>query len=283
MPRNSRVRSALSLGGLLLATAAFAQGEERVSAFGPGEESTYEISYLGVTAGTARITVGAENRQWGEQVLPIVTHARSEGVVELFPIRDKFVSYWQPTQERSLGNDFFQDENRVRRRQRMKFDHESGRATVVRQKEGGGERTHDYDIQSGTVDIAAAMFALRNKPLEVGREFEVPVFTGAKSFTLRAKVEAREKISTKLGTREAFRIRVQTGFAGKFESKRDLTAYMLTDDTRLPVRIEADFVLGTVAAELQDYKGGRRYALSPLPENGEASGAKVETAIAPPG
>ncbi len=276
MTRTSRFRTALSLGWLLLGASALAQGGGRVSAFGPGEESTYAIKYLGVTAGTARITVGAENRQWGEQVLPIVTHARSESVVELFPIRDKFISYWHPAREWSVGNDFFQDENRVRRRQRMKFDHESRRATVVKQKEGGDERTHTYEIQAGTVDIAAAMFALRNKPLDVGREFELPVFTGAKSFTLRAKVERREKVSTKLGVREAFRIRVQTGFAGKFESKRDLTAFLLTDDTRLPVRIEADFVLGTVTAELQDYKSGRRYETQ-----AEGAEVRVDTGIAP--
>ncbi len=262
MTRRSGFRSALCLGWMLLGLTATAQeGERGVSAFGPGEESTYSIEYLGVTAGTARISVGAEDQQWGETILPIVTHARSQSVVEFFPIRDKFITYWHPEKERTLGSDFFSDENRVRRRQRMKFDHAGGRATVVKQKEGGSERTSTHDIQEGTVDITAAMFALRNKDLEVGREFEIPVFTGSRSFTLRAKVEAREKLATRIGTREVFRIRVQTGFAGKFESKRDLTAYLLTDDTRLPVRIEADFVLGTVKAELTDYKGGKSYAM----------------------
>jgi Protein of unknown function (DUF3108) len=260
MTSPSSFRSAVCLGWMLVGTAALAQGERRVSAFGPGEESTYSIEYLGVTAATARITVGAEDTQWGQKVMPIVTFVRSEGVVELFPVRDKFITYWQPAKEWTAGCDIFANENRMRRRERFKFDHTAGRATTVKQRNDEAERTGTYDIAPGTVDIGAAMFALRNKPLAVGAEFEVPVFTGSKSFTLRAKVEGIEKLQTTLGVREVFRIRVQTGFSGSFATRGDLTAYMTTDEARLPVRVEADFVVGTLKAVLTDYKGGQRYA-----------------------
>ena len=42
------------------------------SAFGPGEQLTYRVQYLGMHAGTAQVTVGAETFQWGREVLPIV-------------------------------------------------------------------------------------------------------------------------------------------------------------------------------------------------------------------
>lgn len=242
------------------------------SAFGPGEQSTYKVRYLGLTAGEAQITVGAETTQWGHRVLPIVTHARSKSITDLYPIRDKFVTYWDHAREQSVGSDLYADENRQKRRQRIRFDHAAGRAKVVKQKEGGDERLSEHDIQQGAFDIASATFALRNKALEVGKVIELPVFTGNRMFTMRATVEGRETLKTALGNKEVFKIRVQTGFSGKFESKRDLYAYLTADDARIPVRIEAEFVLGTISAELSDYKSGRRYALGPAVSVSEGSG-----------
>lgn len=255
---HSTIGVMVTMGAVLLGSSAHAGG---VSAFGPGEQSTYKVSYLGASAGTAQITVGAETTQWGKRVLPLVTMARSEGAVDFYPIRDKFVSYWDFSRERCIGSDLYADENKVKRRQRIKFDHDAGRATVVKQKEGADEQSRHYDVESGAFDIASATFALRNMNLEVGKTYELPVFTGARSFTMRATVEGQQHLETVLGTKDVFKIRVQTGFSGKFESKRDLFAYLTADDARVPVRIEAEFVLGTIRAELSDYKSGRRYAL----------------------
>lgn len=244
------------------------------SAFGPGEQSTYKVRYLGLTAGEAEITVGAETTQWGHRVLPIVTTARSKSITDLYPVRDKFVTYWDHGREQSVGSDFYADENKVKRRQRIRFDHSAGRASVMKQKEGGDERMSEFDVEKGAFDIASATFALRNKHLEVGKVIELPVFTGNRMFMMRATVEGKETLKTAVGTKEVFKVRVQTGFSGKFESKRDLYAYLTADDARIPVRIEAEFVLGTISAELSDYKSGRRYALGPAVSVSEGSGGR---------
>ena len=234
---------------------------EAMSAFGPGEQSTYRVQYLGLEAGTAQITVGTETQQWGTSVLPIVTFARSSTALAFYPIRDRFVTYWDPVSDRSVGSDLVADENRSRRRQRIKLDHQAGKAMVMKQKEGEAERTSTHDVERGSFDIAAATFALRNKPLAVGRSFEMPIFTGTQKFKLKATVEAKETLpTTALGQRETYRVRVQTAFGGKLESKRDLLAWFTTDESRIPVRIDAEFVLGTLRAELADYKSGRKYA-----------------------
>ncbi len=234
----------------------------RHSAFGPGEQLTFRVQYLGMQAGTARITVGAETFQWGRQVLPLVVEARTEKLLNWYPIRDRFISYWDPSAERCIGSDFFMDENRVRRRQRIKLDHETGKATVTRQQEGKEERVQEYDVPTGTYDMAAATFALRNLPLDIGQRHELPVFTGRRAFIMQATVERREVLKTAQGNRDTFRVRVKTGFDGKFESKRDIVTWLSADEAKVPLRVEADFVLGTIRAELVEYKSGRRYLLS---------------------
>lgn len=247
---------------LLVAGAASAQPSR---AFGPGEQTTYKVQYLGVTAGTATVTVGAPTTQWGKSVWPIVSVAKSDPDVGVWPIRDKFVTYWEASSGRVLGSDFFADENKKRRRQRIKMDEDLKGATVIRQKEGQPPREARHELPEGTSDVAGATFRLRSEDLAVGREYAYPVFTGTKSFTLRAKVEGQQKLQTALGARDVYRVRVKTQFGGKLESKRDMTVFITTDPSHVVLRLEADFAVGALVADIVEYKAGRAVASTGTP------------------
>lgn len=253
--------------GLLGAAAALAgepagaAADEPSIAFGPGEQATYRVQYLGMTAGTATVTVGTEVSQWGKGVLPIVSVAQSDPKLVFYPIRDKFVTYWDPATARSIGSDLFADENGKRRRQRIRLDHQAGSATVTKQKDGQEPQESTHEIQPGTADVAAATFLMRSQKLFDGAEFNVPIFTGAKSFVMHARVEGRMTLRTPVGDREVYRIRTQTDFSGKFQSRKDMFAFLTTDAAHVPVRIEAEFLLGNIVAELTDYHEGRALAV----------------------
>ncbi|MBN1209599.1 MAG: DUF3108 domain-containing protein [Myxococcaceae bacterium] len=247
------------LSGMIFSSVATAQ--EANKAFGPGEQSLYRVQYLGMTAGTAQITVGAPMKQWGQQVWPIVSLAKSDPALGVWPIKDKFVTYWQAEAQRSLGSDFFVDENNKRRRQRIKLQDEGRTAHVIRQHEGAAPVEATHELPAGSMDMAAAAFALRSRGIAEGQEYTCPVFTGRKSFTLRAKVEGRQRLRTALGEREVFRVKLQTEFSEKLQTRRDIVAYFTTDSSHVPVRIEADFALGSIVAELTEYKQGRLWAM----------------------
>jgi hypothetical protein len=255
--------------GLVSAAAALAGGpqdarptpEAPAVAFGPGEQATYRVEYLGMTAGTATVTVGSEISQWGKGVLPIVSVATSDPKLVFYPIRDRFVTYWDPATARSIGSDLFADENGKKRRQRIKLDHQTGSATVTKQKDGQEPQESTHQVQPGTADVAAATFLMRSQKLSDGAEFNVPVFTGAKSFVLHARVEGRLMLKTPVGDREVYKIRTQTDFSGKFQSNKDMFAFLTTDPAHVPVRIEAEFLLGNIVAELTEYHEGRALAV----------------------
>lgn len=248
------------LTGMLVSSVAMAQMAG--NAFGPGEQAIYRVQYLGVTAGTAQITVGAPMKQWGTAVLPIVSVARSDPALGVWPIKDKFVSYWHAAGQRSLGSDFFVDENNKRRRQRIQMK-DSRTAHVIRQHEGAQPVEATHELPEGSMDLASATFALRNRGIAEGQEYTYPVFTGRKSFMLRAKVEGRQTLKTVMGEREVFRVKLQTDFSEKLQTKRDIVAYFTTDSSHVPVRIEAEFVLGSIVADLAEYKPGRLMAMNP--------------------
>jgi hypothetical protein len=240
-----------------VAASLLASAEASAQAFSPGEQCTYRINYLGLRGGTAQITVGLRTSQWGHQVWPIVTVARTDPGVPFYTLRDKFVTYWDPARQRTVGSELLADENHHRRRQRIRIDDAKKTATVTRQKEGEGELTTHLDVPPGVLDIAAALYAVRDLPIGVDQAIDYPVFTGFRTFTMHAKVEAKESISLPGGeTREAFRIRVRTGFAGSWASNGDIVAYVAADSTHVPLRVEAAFVVGTLVAELTDYKPG---------------------------
>ncbi|KFA90188.1 DUF3108 domain-containing protein [Archangium violaceum] len=241
---------------LLLSGAALAQGGPR-SAFGPGEQARYRIQYLGMTAGSAQVTVGAPMKQWGKDVWPIVSLARSEAIAGVWPVKDKYVSYWDFGAQRVLGSDMHEDQNNKRRRVRVKLAEDGKSAQVVKQKEGETPRESIHELAEGTLDVAGATFALRNRALEVGQEYAYPVFTGSRTFQMKAKVEARETLDTVLGKQDVFRMRVYTEFSGKLASKRDMVAWFTADARRLPVRIEAELALGSIVAELTEYQQGK--------------------------
>ncbi|HZH13779.1 MAG TPA: DUF3108 domain-containing protein [Archangium sp.] len=241
---------------LLLSGAALAQGGTS-SAFGPGEQARYRIQYLGVTAGTAQVTVGAPMKQWGKDVWPIVSLAKSDAIAGVWPVKDKYVSYWDFGSQRVLGSDMHEDQNNKRRRVRVKLGEDGKSAHVVKQKEGEQPREYTHELAEGTLDVAGATFALRNRVLEVGQEYAYPVFTGSKTFMMRAKVEARETLDTKLGKQDVYRMRVSTDFSGKLASKRDMVAWFTADARHLPVRIEAELALGSLVAELMEYQQGK--------------------------
>lgn len=224
--------------------------------FGPGEQLTLALKYLGVKAGSGQITVGAPTSS-DSQVWPIVGHLRTETLLAWYPIEDKMVSYWDASSSRCTGSELYADENHARRRQKVEIDAASRTAVVFRQKEGEAMRRSVATVEPGAMDLFSATFALRERPLKAGDRYIFPVFTGAKNVQLEAVVEGTQPLDTALGKENAIRVRVRTGLSGKFESKHDLFLFFSPDPRHVPVRLEADFAFGAIVAETTEYKPGQ--------------------------
>lgn len=226
--------------------------------FTPGEELVYKITALGMTAGKARISVGSSTHREGVATWPVVVQARTDSVFDsIYSIRDRFVTWWDPATGRVVGNEFYADERGKRHRSRSRLVHDEGKAEVFRLKEWNGEKsTRSYEIPAGSYDIAGAIMALRGRNLVPGAVEEVDVFDGKKVFRLRCVVEGREKVKVGAGSYEAIVAKIRLGFDGNFQSKRDLKVWFSSDDRRLPLRLEAEFALGSVVADLLSEQRG---------------------------
>lgn len=255
----------------LCALAASAAGASpsvpRALPFGPGEQLQLKLVYLGMTAGSAQITVGAAKTP-GSLVWPIVGELKTASLLAWYPIKDRMVSYWDAGASQSPGSELYADENHTRRRQKVEIDQATRTAIVLKQKEGEPMKRSVATVEPGAMDFFAVTFALRERPLRVGEHDVFPVFTGGKSVQLEAVVEGIQPLDTPFGKTNTLRVRIRTGLSGKFESKHDMFVFFTPDARHVPVRMEADFTFGAIVAEATAYQPGKTVVLPAVADAG---------------
>ncbi len=242
-------RIAVALLALWLAPAA------RASGFAPGEEIEFTVDFLGIKMGEGRIVVGAaEGPVW-----PVIAQGRSGGLASIVDVREHWVSYWDSAALLPRGSDLRAAELGDRHDDSARFDRENGKATIRITRKGiRDEKVYPLDPRSQ--DFASAMLWLRTQKLDQDARFEIPVFTKKGTFTLVATVVGREPITTRAGTFDCWKVQVRTAFEGNFEAKRDTVLWYSADENRVPVRISADFSVGSIVVNLAGYRPGGQLA-----------------------
>jgi hypothetical protein len=253
------VLAALALCGLpAVATAQAAPAAPaatRPPPFTPGEQIDLSIDYHHVRTAHAQLLVG----QPAGAVWPVICQAKTEGLATLLDIREHFVSYWDSETQSSRGSDLNAVEVGDRHTDRARFDRANGKAVVQVLRHGkANERTHD--VPADVQDLASALLALRLKDLSPGAVYEFPVFSGSTTFMLHAEVEGGEALTTPAGRFDTARVKVRLGFTDKFKTSRDSYVWFSKDDRHVPVRMAADFAVGTVTATLTGYRPGGQVA-----------------------
>jgi hypothetical protein len=246
-----------ALAAALLASAAPAA--DGAGAFAPGEETVLQLRFLGMPSGEARLTVG----QPAGNVWPLVFQARTEGVAGFFDIREHLVSYWDSASRQTRGFDLRAYEIGDFKVERARFDRANGRLTFQRHRNGKQTQDRVVDVPKDAQDLTSALMWLRLRRLAPGDRHEVPVCTGTQQFTLVADVVGRERIATPAGTFDTVKVQVRTAVEGKFSTRRDTFAWFSDDPRHVVVRMNADFAVGGLVANLKRYRAGTRIAQAP--------------------
>lgn len=244
------------LAAAVLAVLALAPAASRAEpGFGPGEQLDFNVDYLSVRAAKARIVVGqAEGDVW-----PVIAQARTDGLGALLDVREHLVSYWDSAKRLPRGSDLQAVEVGDRHNDTARFDRENGKA-FVRIVRKGRRIENTYDLQPGSLDFASAITWMRLQPLAEGSRHEVPIFTTKGPFKLVAEVVGRETVETPAGTFDAWKVQVRTAFEGKFAAKRDTFIWFSSDARHIPVRVSAEFAVGSIVVTLAGYQPGGELA-----------------------
>jgi len=247
-PRTAALALAMTLSAL--PASAFAD------AFLPGEETTLGLRYLGLPTGEGTITVG----QPAGDLWPVVFQARTSGLVGLLDVREHLTCLYDAATGLSRGSDLRAVELGDRHADSTRFDREAGTATfTVERPSRRSQRI--VEVPPGAHDLTSAVLWLRRQPLAAGQVHRVPVITGARLFTLEARVEGTDRVATPAGTFEALRVRARVELGGQFATRRDVVAWFSDDARHVLVKLEAEFAFGSVVAELRRYRAGELVAV----------------------
>lgn len=221
------------------------------TAFKRGERLQYRVHYMWMDAGTAILSVTQDEKvYYGKKTYHLVGTGTSEGMFDFFfKVRDKYESYID--EEALVPYDFIRrvDEGGVKIEQDVLFDQRYNKAV---------SRNGTYDVPSCIQDILSAFYysrCLNYDTLKVGDETEITTFLDDEIYPMRVKYLGDEVLKTPLGTFscQKFVPMIQKGRV--FKAEEDMSVWLSKDGNHIPIRVQADLLVGAVKIDLTCYSG----------------------------
>lgn len=240
---------------LVLTTLAF--DTQREDAFDTGEYFKFRIHYGIINAGYATLEVKDATIN-NKKVFHAVGKGYTTGMSKFFfKVEDLYESYF----DKETGNPYRYvrkiDEGGYTKNQEGIFNQKENRILVKDYKHKSEKTliiTND-EVQ----DIVSSFYYLRNHPnidkLKPGESIGIDMFFDDEITKFKLKYVGRQDITTKFGTVSCmiFKPLVQTGRV--FKEKESLTLWISDDNNKVPVRIKAELAVGSLKADLDEYKG----------------------------
>lgn len=239
---------------IILTTLSFDTFKE--DAFDVGEYFKFRIHYGIVNAGYATLEV-KEATINNKKVFHAVGKGYTTGMSKFFfKVEDLYESYF----DKENGNPYRYirkiDEGGYTKNQEGIFNQNENRI-LVKDYKRKSEKT--ILVTENVQDIVSSFYYLRNHPnidkLKSGESITIDMFFDEEITKFKLKYIGRQDITTKFGTvtTMVFKPLVQTGRV--FKEKESLTLWITDDDNKIPVRIKADLAVGSLKADLDEYKG----------------------------
>ncbi|HEX7093928.1 MAG TPA: DUF3108 domain-containing protein [Nitrospiraceae bacterium] len=234
-----------TIGPISCATAA---GElSSAKSFQIGEQLTYEISWLNITAGTAVMAVGAAGTDGERPLVKLVTTAQSRpAITKFFPVDNRVESIVDPATLLPEHMTFKRREGKKKEDIEYTFHQKEGTVTAVK-----GGTTETLQIPPGTLDAISCLYYARSQlSLLPGSLLRMNVYHDKKNRKLDVRVEEIETVSGPWGEVETARVLVVMPFQGIFLNRGNIRVWFTNDDRRIPVRMKAKVIIGSIVADL---------------------------------
>jgi hypothetical protein len=214
-----------------------------------GERLTYEISWLNILAGTAVMEVTDGGTEGDRAHARFITTARSGPLVtKFYPVDNRVESLVDLENFQTARMSFRRREGRRKNDFAYTFNYQEG--TVLAVKDGVAET---LPIPPETLDAISCLYYVRNSvALKPGTSRTLRVHHDKKNYQLEVRVEALETVEGPWGKVNAARLLVIMPFQGIFLNQGNIRVWLTSDDRRIPVRMKAKVIIGSIVADLVD-------------------------------
>lgn len=264
--RPTLVFAAICVAGVLFADGSLSEmpqgGNRSASAplpFPAGERLSYDVSWLAMRAGMATLTVQEGPAQGGRRRITLGMVARSSPVVtKFYPVENRVASTVDIESFLPRHMTFSRREGKRSNEFDYTFRHDEGLVTAV--KDG---KSDELPIPSDAQDAISCLYYVRKVlPMVPGAALAMTVHHDKKNYTLNVRVEALETLEGSWGTQQTARVLVIMPFQGIFLNEGNIRVWFTTDEHRVPVKMKAKVIVGSIVAELTEGYGSRRQSSS---------------------
>lgn len=220
-------------------------------AFKPGEKLTFRVHYGVFEAGMATLTINENYDTLGGRLCYRVvgTGSTSSAVDPFFRVRDRYESV---IDKQSLVPWLFirrVDEGGYKITENVVFNHYRNTAS----SEKGS-----FPIPDNIQDLVSAFYYARSLDFNKAKEgdiFPIKAFLDNQVIPLNLKFIGRDKVKTKKGTFKCLKFRPLLQEGRIFKEQEDMTVWISDDKNKIPIRVQAEILVGSLKMDIQDYSG----------------------------
>ena len=220
-----------------------------------GEQLKYGVYYAFIKAGNAYIKNRGLTEVNGRKAFLIQTSAFSASAIDaVFKVRDINYSWIDAETFKSLGYTQSLREGNYKRDEWLTFDAENHRYYGEVEKKDG-PRAIAGELTENVLDMLSSLYYVRTQPLEVGKDIVFDIVNREKQYPLVVKVLKQETVKTAAGKFNCWVVEPKFRGEGIFVAKgKSLKVWLTADEYKLPVKMQAEVFIGSVKAELLEYK-----------------------------
>lgn len=220
-------------------------------AFKRGEKLKYLVHYGVIDAGNATLEVTNDSIKIAKRkTLHVVAKGTTNGTWDLvFPVRDTYESYMDQESILPWFHKRRVNEGGYKIEHDIAFNHYSHEAISNKQR---------YKTDTNVQDMVSAFYYARVLDFthaKKGDLFVVNTFFDFENYPLRIKYIATEVIKTDFGKIKCYKFHPVLQKGRVFKTEEDMTVWLSADDSKVPVRVQTNLMVGAVKMDLIEYSG----------------------------
>jgi hypothetical protein len=233
--------------------------------FSGGEELTFKVKYLFFNAAEAKLTINKTIYQvQNRPTYKIDVYGRTLNIFKIFYVKDNWGTYLDTAKLIPYVSYRHIEEGNYRKHEQINFDHAKRKAVVNNFDRDNRKitETTSHDIPPGIQDIVSGFYYLRTLDLSQlvnGEAIQIKGFFDKKLHNIKLIFEGKERIKTKIGEFDTFVFSPTMPGNKLFSGDHPVKVWITDDKNRIPVKITASLVVGSLDMEITRAEGLRHH------------------------
>ena len=247
----------------MLCMSAYSQCKIDSKAFAPGEVITYKayynLGFIWLHAGDVEFNVTAK-KYLGRDVYHLYAYGTSFKSYDwIFKIREKYRSYVDPETLMPLWYERDVTEGSYTAFEDYKFDYQNNLIKTYVQKRKNPGTEGNLPLTPCLFDVMSAVYYFRSvdfNKYNVGDKIPIDMILDSRVYQLHIRYLGKEEVKTRDKIKyKCIKFAIQLVEGTVFKGGEDAVIWVTDDENKVPVIVEAQILVGSVKAILNEAKG----------------------------